>query len=204
MSSGICYVVHSRSKRRFYYSNTDDDYMCTHLHNCVLKKVCTYTTMAAGLLFTNEKLFLAGYKSFKGHVTGIGGKPSDGDMSQVYTAFRETIEELLGIKDVDNRVICKLMGVVVPYKEVTNSGYTHYFCTFEDLSVFLTVASLSVRKSPYYDIFPTTIDQLLFERKNTERAEIAQLCLLPYVQEMRIARHLINDINLCAMPVSTK
>lgn len=159
--------------------------------------------MAAGLLFTNEKLFLGGYKSFKGHITGIGGKPSDRDMNQLHTAFRETLEELLGVKDIDTAVLDHFICAIRPYREMTNGGYTHFLCSFDDLSVMLGIAFLRFRSSPYYDIFPTTIDQLLFQRKNVERAEISHLCLLPFMFELRIARHLITDINLCVQPVST-
>lgn len=160
--------------------------------------------MAAGLLFTNEKLFLAGYKSFKSHITGIGGKPHESDTSKLCTAIRETIEELFGIKEVNNEVIEHLMFMVRPFKEVTNESYTHFLCTFDDLKYMLTYCYLRIQTSPYYSVFPTSIEQLIFERKNTERAEIAQLCLLPFSSDMRIARHLMNDINLCVMPASTK
>ena len=160
--------------------------------------------MAAGLLFTNEKLFLAGYKSFKGHVTGIGGKPHEEDQTILHTALRETIEELFGIKEVDSDLIAQLLIVVKPYREVTNETYTHFLCTFSDLKYLLTYCYLHVQTSPYYDIFPTTIEQLILDRKNTERAEIAQLCLLPFASDIRIARHLIQDVNLCAMPASMK
>lgn len=160
--------------------------------------------MAAGLLFTNEKLFLAGYKSFKSHITGIGGKPQEHDISKLSTAIRETIEELFGVKEVSNEVIVHLMLTLHPFKEVTNESYTHFLCSFDDLKYMLTYCYLRIQVSPYYTVFPTTIEQLLFERKNTERAEIAQLCLLPFSSDLRIARHLMNDINLCVMPVSTK
>jgi len=160
--------------------------------------------MASGLLFTNEKLFLAGYKSFKSHITGIGGKPQEHDASKLATAIRETIEELFGIKEVNNEVIEHLLITLQPFKEVTNDSYTHFLCSFEDLKYTLTYCYLRIQTSPYYSVFPTTIEQLLFERKNTERAEIAQLCLLPFSSDLRIARHLMSDINLCVMPASTK
>jgi hypothetical protein len=156
----------------------------------------------AGLLFTNEKVFLAGYKKFKGHITGIGGKQKEGE-TILHTAFRETIEELFGIREVEERVICIMENVIIPYRSLTTEGYTHFLCDISDLRLFLSLSYLEIKKSPFYDVFPTMVDQLLFERKNTERAEISHLCLLPFVEDSRIARHLINDINLCVMPVST-
>jgi len=160
--------------------------------------------MAAGLLFTNESLFLAGYKSFKSHITGIGGKPQSADTSKLATAIRETIEELFGVKDIEISVIEHLICVLQPFNQITNETYTHFLCTFDDLKYMLTYCFLRFKTSPYYSIFPTTIEQLLLERKNTERAEIAQLCLLPFASDLRIARHLMSDINLCVTPVSMK
>lgn len=159
--------------------------------------------MAAGLLFTNERLFLAGYKSFKSHVTGIGGKPHEKDTSRLCTAIRETIEELFGVKDVDHDLITNLSIMIRPFSEITNETYTHFLCRFDDLKYMLTYCYLQIKTSPYYEVFPTTIEQLVIDRKNTEKAEISQLCLLPYVSDVRIARHLIHDINLCVKTVST-
>ena len=157
----------------------------------------------AGILFTNEKVFLAGYKSFKGHITGIGGKQKEGE-SLFATAIRETIEELFGIKEVTKTSLAFLEKTVQYYKTIENKGYTHFLCSFDEMEIFLNLISITFEKLYYYDEFPKTLADLLLKRKNTERAEISHLCILPYVEDSRIARHLISDINLCVTPVSMK
>ena len=155
----------------------------------------------AGLLFTNEKLFLSGYKAYKGHITGIGGKQHQGE-NLFQTAIRETIEELFGIKDVHPNIIRIFERSVHYYKIIENGGFTHFLCTFDELTVFLGFVKVSFDSCPYYDTFPSNLEELLLKRKNVERAEITHLCLLPFVFESRIARHLISDINLCVLPAS--
>ncbi len=156
----------------------------------------------AGLLFTNEKLFLSGYKAYKGHITGIGGKQHQGE-SLFQTAIRETIEELFGIKDISAGIVRIFEKSVQYYKIIENGGFTHFLCSFDELNVFLGFVRVSFDSSPYYDRVPHNLEELLLKRKNAERAEITHLCLLPFVFESRIARHLISDINLCVLPAST-
>lgn len=155
----------------------------------------------AGILFTNGNTFLAGYKSYKGHITGIGGK-SHGDETLIQTAIRETLEELLGITEISAFFIKLFERTLVPFKKIENSGYTHFMCDFDELTAFLAIAEIAFTFSPYYDAFPRTLQDLILKRKNTERAEITHLTLLPYVKDLRIARHLIEDINHVVTPVS--
>ena len=162
---------------------------------------CTHKYIMAGILFTDEKLFLSGYKTFKGHITGIGGKPKEGE-TLFATAIRETIEELFGIKSSSHKLITLFEHSLTYYKTVVNQGFTHFFCSFDELKLFLGFAEAAFDFSPYYDTFPQTLEDLLLQRKNTERAEITHLCLLPFVADCRIARHLISDINLCVKPAS--
>jgi hypothetical protein len=156
----------------------------------------------AGILFTNEKLFLAGYKSFKGHITGIGGKQKQGE-SLFTTAVRETLEELLGITDFDKHEL-ELFEAIKPFNTLKNHGYTHFCCTFTDLTLFLRFAYIIRKVTPFYDLFPFSLEQLLLERKNSEDSEISQLALLPFVKDLRVANHLIDDINLYETPASMK
>jgi 8-oxo-dGTP pyrophosphatase MutT (NUDIX family) len=156
----------------------------------------------AGILFTNEKLFLAGYKSFKGHITGIGGKQKYGECLFT-TAVRETLEELLGITNL-NKYELELFTVIKPFNILKNHGYTHYCCSFEDLTLFLRFAYIIRKVTLFYDLFPFSLEQLLLERKNSEDSEISHLALLPFVKDIRVANHLIEDINLYEMPASMK
>lgn len=156
----------------------------------------------AGILFTNGNVFLAGYKSYKGHITGIGGKPS-GDETLPQTAIRETLEELLGIPEVSLFFLKLFERTLLPFKKIENGGYTHFLCTFDDLETFLTIAEIAFTISPFYDTFPRTLGDLVTQRKNTERAEITHLAILPFVGDLRIARHLVEDITLSGKPAST-
>jgi hypothetical protein len=90
----------------------------------------------AGILFANGNTFLAGYKSYKGHITGIGGK-AHGDETLIQTAIRETLEELLGITEISAFFIKLFERTLVPFKKIENSGYTHFMCDFDELSAFL-------------------------------------------------------------------
>lgn len=157
----------------------------------------------AGILFTNEKLFLAGYKSFKGYITGIGGKQKK-DEPLFTTALRETLEELLGIDNVDPFELELFETTIKPFKQFENGGYTHFCCTFTDLTLFLKFAYIIRKKSPFYNLFPANLEDLLLERKNAEDSEISHLALLPCVQNVGIAKHLVEDINLYEKLASMK
>ncbi len=158
----------------------------------------------AGILFTNERIFLAGYKSFKGHITGIGGKAHEGE-TLFQTAIRETIEELFGVTEISLFFINLFEKTLHPFRKIENAGYTHFLCDFDDLVTFVTIAKeCCIYVSPYYDEFPTNLSELLTKRKNTDYAEITHLTLLPFVADLRIARHLIDDINLVVKTVSKK
>jgi hypothetical protein len=56
--------------------------------------------------------------------------------------------------------------------------------------------------SPYYTVFPFTIEDLIFNRNMLDGAEIAQLVLLPYVADLRIAHHFANDLTHALTPAS--
>lgn len=158
----------------------------------------------AGILFTNEKVFLAGYKSFKGHITGIGGKPHESE-TLFQTAIRETLEELLGIKEISLFFMNLFEKTLHPFKTIENSGYTHFLCDFDDLETFLKIIGIAFfNYSPYYDKFPSNLSELITKRKNTDDAEITHLALLPFVKDLRIARHLTDDINLVVKTASMK
>ena len=157
----------------------------------------------AGILFTNEKLFLAGYKSFNGYITGIGGKQKK-DESLFATAIRETLEELLGIDNVESFELELFENNIKPFKSFENAGYTNFCCTFTDLTLFLKFAYVIRKKTQFYDLFPASLEELLLERKNAEYSEISHLAILPCVQNVVIAKHLVDDINLYEKLVSMK
>jgi len=153
----------------------------------------------AGLLFTDKNVVLAGYKPYCNHITGIGGKPQKNE-TLLQTAFRETVEELVGV--FDSCVVPELEAKIVPFTSVENSGYTHFLCSMDDLVVFLEI--VSVYPSKFYNRSPRTLEDLILKRKIIKGAEIAQLAVIPFVPDVHIARHLSSDLTLCAMLVSRK
>lgn len=156
----------------------------------------------AGILFTDGKLVLAGYKPYKGYITGIGGKVKEHEQL-FHCAVRETLEELFGWTTIHPEIITVSMERLECIRETHYKGYTQFHCSFESLRLLLVFLSMFMQvKSPYYTAFPFTIDELLFNRIAPEGAEIAQLALLPYVSELRIANHFANDLTHALTPAS--
>ena len=148
----------------------------------------------AGILFTDGKIVLAGYKPYKGYITGIGGKQKENE-PLFQCAVRETLEELFGWTTIHPDVLAVSMERLQCVHETHYKGYTQFHCSFESLRALLVFLSMFMQvKSPYYASFPFTVDELVFNRNAPEGAEIAQLALLPYVPDIRIAHHFANDL----------
>ena len=157
----------------------------------------------AGILFTDTKLALVGYKSYKGHITGIGGKQKANE-SLFYCAIRETLEELFDVS-LSPKIIEDISMFLRPFHIAERSGYTQYLCSFQDLSNMLWFMALFLgfTSTPMYPVFPTSLEEILMNRIPNEKSELSHLALIPFVMNLRIANHLINDINHALTPVST-
>ena len=156
----------------------------------------------AGILFTDGKLVLAGYKPYKGYITGIGGKQKENE-PLFQCAVRETLEELFGWTNIHPEIVTVSTERLECIRETHYKGYTQFHCSFESLRLLLVFLSMFMQvKSSYYTSFPFTIDELLFNRNVPDGAEIAQLALLPYVPDLRIAYHFANDLTHALTPVS--
>ncbi len=153
--------------------------------------------MNAGCLFTDGKLVLAGYQPGKStpRISGFGGKPN-GDESPTYTAYRETMEELLGHKSIPEHFIFELRQFMKPKKVIQQSDYYILVFSFEDLEQILKMAEMYMKKSEYYETIPVTLQELIFNRSNYDKAEVQQLCLLPLVKGIYIDKYFQEDINL--------
>lgn len=157
---------------------------------------------SAGILFTDGKLALVGYKSYKGYMTGIGGKKTEKETVFV-CAVRETLEEIFGYSRVDETLLHSALQYLQPTNVVTNKGYTHFLCSFESLKMLLVYMNLVGISSPLYPEMPISLEDLLLKRKVKERAELSHLALVPMVASLRVAGHLASDISLCAQLAST-
>jgi hypothetical protein len=160
---------------------------------------------AAGSVFTDGKLILAGYQPLKNKpfISGIGGKKEDGEIYQV-TALRETVEELFEFETVPEKLIEDLMSVT-PEKVIQNGSYIMMVYNFNDLATMLKIISKYKLKSKLYDSAPLTLMDLLFKRK-IELAvtpEISHLALLPLVQHEKSTPY-VNSYFIEDMPILMK
>jgi hypothetical protein len=126
-----------------------------------------------------------GYQPAKKMITGIGGKPLDGEQ-RLETAMRETVEELFGMSPT-RWLLNGLLGYYRNRRSVANESYTMYIFTFEDLVDFMAIVRGFMHASPYYTVFPNTLTDLILHRAAPSDAEITSLAIIPIV---RTAFHL--------------
>lgn len=135
----------------------------------------------AGIVFKSETHVLMGYQPHKAMISGIGGKAQEFE-APLHTAFRETIEELFGVKPT-YWLIVSLAEIFKTAGSVQNGGYTMFVLSFDDLLRFMTYVRVSVQTSPYYAQFPESIHDLLLRRRAPADAEVTHLALIPMVPE---------------------
>ena len=135
----------------------------------------------AGIVFKTETHVLMGYQPDKAMISGIGGKPFELE-PLIHTAFRETIEELFGVKP-SYCLIASLSEIFNTAGSVQNGGYTMFVLSFDDLLRFMSHVQASVQTSPYYAEFPQSIHDLLLRRRTPTDAEVTHLALIPLVPE---------------------
>jgi len=152
---------------------------------------------AAGCVFTNGSLILAGYQPNKKYpsISGIGGTKKKGETPHV-TAIRETVEELFHIKKVPAQLIDDIKEVIKPQKIVWNGEYCMFLYSFQDLETIMLICKEAGIMSPLYDRQPLTIIDLLLHRIKNPKAEISHLCFLPLVSVPYINRGFVEDIKL--------
>jgi len=148
----------------------------------------------AGILFTDGKFVLAGYSQHKSAITGIGGKAKPGE-KPTETALRETIEELFEFEEIPETLIRLLYAFLTFDKTMIRSGYSVFIMTFDDLNmIFRTMMFVCNLKSTVYDVVPTSLNELIMNRKVNPSAEFSHLILLPCEKDIRIDNSLVNDI----------
>ncbi len=154
--------------------------------------------MNAGCFFTDGKLVFAGYQPGKStpRISGFGGKPKSGEDAN-QTAIRETLEELLGHKNIPEKLVFEICHLFKPKKIIQQSIYFILVFSFQDLEQMLQLAKVFMNeKSEYYETIPLTIQDLIFKRNYTDKAEVQQLCILPLVKGIYIDKYFQEDINL--------
>ncbi len=143
-------------------------------------------------MFTNGKVVLAGFHPKKGYITGIGGKTYYGEALKE-TAFREMLEELFLIEKYPTIVMEQLM-VIEESKVLHTECYANYVFSFEDLTEIIAVLKNSGYTSPLYEVFPSSIEELVLNRRILCTSEISHLTLLPVLPKINIAHHFLRDI----------
>lgn len=163
---------------------------------------------AAGSVFTDGKLILAGYqpKKRKPFISGIGGGKESGE-TYADTAVRETLEELFEFKEIPEKLTKEIQSEVVPQRVVQSASYVMVVYDFSGLEQILKLVKKHNLNSPLYDFIPTTLMDLLFKRKldmsSTNlffKPEISHLALLPLVNHPRgtpfVDSYFIEDMPL--------
>ena len=135
----------------------------------------------AGVVFKTETHVLMGYQPDKAMISGIGGKANEFE-PVIHTAFRETIEELFGVKPTC-WLLTSLADIFKTAGSVQNGGYTMFVLSFDDLLRFMSYVQASVQTSPYYAEFPQSIPDLLIRRRAPADAEVTHLALIPLVSD---------------------
>ena len=149
---------------------------------------------AAGCLFTDKKLVLAGYqfRHGKGVLDGIGGS-RDGSETAIETAFRETLEELFDIVP-SAGLVTEMRRSFKPRSKFQTGQYicfVYNFKTLEKMMVFLKGRGL---RSPLYKVFPVTVSELLFNRR-IRPTELTHLSLIPFVDDLSLEEHFLKDFS---------
>lgn len=147
----------------------------------------------AGFVFTDNQLILCGWEPGKQQpgLYGLGGKaePADGGDYRI-TAARETLEELFAIHP--SRPLLLRVAAVKPVREEFISGYVMIYHSFTTLQQIIRLVRTP---SPFYPRNPITIEELIFKRFTTGKAEVAQLCLLPVTRlPVLVSTDLADDI----------
>jgi hypothetical protein len=154
--------------------------------------------IGAGCVFTNGKYILLGFQSRNHLMSGIGGKRKDGE-DTVQTAFREVIEEIFGIRDVLPECIEKCKNRIIPVGAFSRDKYHVYVLTFEHIFDIVNVLNETGcgKDSPYFEVLPSRIDELLFNRNAYASCEVPYLSLIPLMcarNKFRVDKDIFEDI----------
>jgi len=151
---------------------------------------------AAGVLFTNGTHVLAGYQPNKKKpcITGIGGSRESFE-TFLQTALRETVEELLHVKEVPSQLICNLSDSLKPLSVFSNKNYVTVLYSFEQLETFLEILKENGITTDLYKEFPLSLEELVFKRKNSKEVEIKQFAVLP-LECSQISKEFLKDLQM--------
>lgn len=161
--------------------------------------------MSSGCLFTNGSHVLAGWQ--KGYLSGFGGKMESGE-SWIETAWRETLEELFELAPKPIQTVIPIILERIKYSNIIRQDkYTAFVYSFKDLEKVMSILKTRRVISPMYRLFPTTVSELVFERKQRPPTrvirgavpEISTLAILPLMSWISISGDFMNDLAVASM-----
>lgn len=133
---------------------------------------------AAGCLFIQGSTVLAGYNPKYKLWSGIGGKIQPNE-SIKQAAYRETIEELFGLTPSD--AIIEECIQTFEFKELfVRNNYAFIQLPIDSFIHIIYILRAHNYKSPYYNHLPTTVAELVNQRKTGPDQEITELKLVDY------------------------
>jgi len=149
---------------------------------------------AAGCLFTDKKLVLAGYqfRHGKGVLDGIGGTREEGETA-IETAFRETLKELFEIVP-SAALVAEMRRSFKPRSKFQTGQYICFVYNFKKLEKIMVFLKGQGLRSPLYKVFPVTITELLFSRR-IRPTELTYLSLIPFVDDLSLEEHFLRDFS---------
>lgn len=156
---------------------------------------------AAGIFFTNGKHYLGGLqKKYDAiYISGLGGSRKEFE-APLHTAIRETLEELFHFSQVPNYLIEEIVFSLSPWKQYyceQSMEYSFFECSFSNLEEICKIVFERGLRSPLYDVIPTTLGDLILNRKLNPEAEIISLALLPlHKDSLVISRHFQKDVEM--------
>ncbi len=138
----------------------------------------------AGVLFSDGNHILAAEQLRKhGALSGFGGVRKGGE-NYFHNAYREFLEEALGILDKKSqeKIIARIMkgvGVKRIRFEDGDPCYVNLIHDFHDLEAILRICKSVVGRCQYYEKFPVVVGDFVLRRMRTAYANIGSLYLIP-------------------------
>lgn len=124
---------------------------------------------AAGPMFTDDRIALAGYQPSKSCITGIGGK-AEGSEIPIITAMREFIEEIYCC-GAPGLLVAQLAIAVKPRRRLLAGDYELLIYNFADLEQLLGIVASADLESPAYTRMPRTLTELILWRETPADAD---------------------------------
>ena len=148
----------------------------------------------AGCMFTDGRVVLTGFQPKISKISGFGGSAHLHE-TPFETAIRETLEELLGVKDVPYELIAKMPTCA---RHIAYPSYTCFLYGFDDLDTILRRARRYYETSEYYNEFPTSVGDLILLRQFVEGMEVTDLFLMPVDTNVTLSKSFQKDLSAVA------